>query len=524
MSDSPFRARLLGALGVLGLFALFVATGLRGLDFGKHWDEDIQRRAVMRSAERGTVLPGFYKYPSVSYAISCAAVLPAVLEHTALSDQDVPGTLELDAPAVVRHVESRAYLLRARTLFLLASALSVLWIALAARAAGASVWSALFAAGLMATSWELAYHARWIAPDTVMVQFTALCLAALLAAGGSARTSLLCLLAAGAAGLAAGTKYPGGILLFAVVPAGVFFANREGRSLLAAGLGTFACFALAYLASTPGTVLEPLVFWNDVAYEAMHYSRGHWGFTVEPGLEHAARAARYASLDLLSDHAVFGATCTALAVVGAARVWRESRPLFAVLVALPVVYFVYLATKRVMFVRNLLFLAPFAALLAARGAGWLTALLPRPAGVAFAALLGLGVAANAWTLVAAGEEIRDRGPAALGVALAEHLRENPGARYHLTAGARRCLVEAGEAVPAHAEHAEDAAERIACVPDDLRRHLMWPANRPTGLIAALGPRSVNYAWYTTWDEPWVAVVTPELAERVRTVRWHPRDE
>lgn len=524
MNETPLRARCLGALGVLALFALFLTTGLRGLDLGKHWDEDIQRRAVMRSVESGTVLPAFYKYPSVSYALSCLAVVPAVVEHTELSEGRVPGALELDAPAVVTHVESRAYLLRARTLFLLASALSVIWIALAARAAGASVWSALFAAGLMATSWELAYHARWIAPDTVMVQFTSLCLAALLAAGGSTRTSLLCLVAAGAAGLAAGTKYPGGILLFAVVPAGLYFANREGRNLIAAGLGTFACFALAYLASTPGTILEPLRFWNDVAYEAMHYSRGHWGFTVEPGLDHATRAARYATIELLSDHAVFGATCTALAAVGAARVWRESRPLFAVLVALPLVYFVYLATKRVMFVRNLLFLAPFAALLAARGAGWLTGLLPRTAGVAFAALLGLGVAANGWTLIAASEEIRDRGAASLGADLADHLRANEGARYHLTPGARRCLIEAGEAIPAHAEHPADAAERIACLPDDVRDHLVWPANRPPGLIATIGPRSVNYAWYTTWEEPWIAVVTPELADRARTVRWHPPGE
>ena len=68
---------------------------------------------------------------------------------------------------------------------------------------------------------------------------------------------------------------------------------------------------------------------------------------------------------------------------------------------------------------------------------------------------------------------------------------------------------------------EEAADRIACLPDDIRGHLMWPSNVPDRLVATLGPRSVNYGWYTTWNEPWIAVVTPDFADWTRIVRWHP---
>jgi hypothetical protein len=521
LNSDTVRSRLLGLAPVVGVLLLFVVTGLRGIDFGNHWDEDIQRRAVMQAVKRDTLLPSFYKYPSVSFALSVAAATPEIIEQTSVHRGGLTTVLETDTEAVVKHVQSRSYKLRARRLFLLASALSVLWIALAARASGATWLGSLFAAALLGCSWELAYHARWIAPDTVMVQFTALCLAALLAARSSPRTAGLCCLAAIAAGLAAGTKYPGGILLFAVLPASLHCAAREGRSLLRAGFGSLLLFAAAYLISTPGTLLEPRLFLNDLAYESAHYAKGHWGFTVDAGVDHLSRAACYLGFDLFSDYTALSVGVILLALIGAVQAWRESKPLFALLVLLPLVYLVFVGTKRVMFVRNLLFLAPFLALLATRGAGWIARALPRPAAVAFGVGLALACAANARTLLQAATEIQARGPAALGRELADHLARHEDQRYHLTKGALRCLTEAGLEVPAHAQHPEEGADRIACLPDDIRGHLMWPSNVPDRLVAALGPRSVNYGWYTTWNEPWIAVVTPDFADWTRAVRWHP---
>lgn len=520
MISGTVRSRLLGLAPVLGVVLLFVVTGLRGLDFGRHWDEDIQRRAVMRAVTRDTLLPGFYKYPSVSFALSVAAATPKLVAETHANDDGLSSVLLTDNDAVVKYVQSDAYKLRARALFLLASALAILWIAIAARSSGASWLGALFAAALLGGSWELAYHARWIAPDTVMVQFTALCLAALLAARNSPRAAGLCCVAALAAGLAAGTKYPGGLLLFAVLPASLYCAAREGRSLIRAGLGSLFLFGLAYLVSTPGTLLEPRLFLNDVSYEAAHYAKGHWGFTVDAGADHLSRALRYLGTELFSDHTALALGASALALVGALQAWRESKPLFALLVVLPLVYLLFVATKRVMFVRNLLFLAPFLALLATRGAGWIARGLPRPAALALGVLIALGCAANAVTLVRSAEEIRNRGAATLGRELASHLERHPDRRYHLTKGALRCLFEAGIEAPAHALHAESDADAIACLPDDLRGHLMWPSNAPERLLAAIGPRSVNYGWYTTWEEPWIAVVDPDFADWVRVVRWH----
>lgn len=520
MNRDLVRSRLLGLAPIFGVILLFVVTGLRGLDFGRHWDEDIQRRAVMRAVKDDTLLPGFYKYPSVSFALSVAAATPEIVAQTEVSSNGLAPVVTTDADAVVRHVQSDAYKLRARRWFLLASALAILWIALASRACGSSWLGALFAAGLIGGSWEIAYHARWIAPDTVMVQFTALCLAALLAARRHPRATTLCAIAAVAAGCAAGTKYPGGILLFATTPAAIYCAAREGRSLLRAGLGSLAWFAIAYLATTPGTLLEPRLFFNDIAYESAHYAKGHWGFTVDAGFDHLSRAVRYLSLDLFSGYASIAFVVMWMAVVGGVRAWRESHALFALLVLLPLAYLLYVSSQRVMFVRNLLFLAPFLALLATRGAGWIATALPRPAALAFSGFLGLVCLTNALALGSAAESVRERGPERLGRDLAEYITDRPDRKFHLTPGAERCLAEAGIPIPTNALHPETDSDAIACLPDDLRGHLLWPANDPDGLITAIGPRTVNYRWYTTWDEPWIAVVTPDFARFVREVRWH----
>ena len=521
MSERLANSRRLTFIAIAGVFVLFVVTGLRGIDFGHHWDEKIQRRAVKAAVKDETLLPRFYNYPSVAFWISVAAAAPEISDAVHVDPSS--DLFEIDKPSLFEFLDGDEYELRARRLFLLASALAILWVALAALADGRAPGTALFAAALLGCSWEFAYHARWPAPDTVMAQFTALCLAALLAARSRPRPGTWCLLAAVAAGLAAGTKYPGGLLLFAVVPACVHHASREGRSAVRAGVAAVLLFGATYLATTPGTILQPRLFWNHVTYEATHYSKGHWGFTVDAGLDHLTHALRYLSFELFSAHPAIATLFSLLAILGAALLWRESRPVFALLVVLPLVYLSYMASHRVLFVRNLLFLAPFGALLAARGAGYVAGRLPRAAAAGWCSLLALALVANAGTLIASAEEIRGRGADALGHDLASYLGAHPDQRFHLSKHARRSLLEAGLEVPAHAEYPEAQADAIACTPDELRGHLLWPANAPPGLLATIGPRSVNYRWYTTWNEPWIAVVTPEFADWARTVIWHPQE-
>jgi 4-amino-4-deoxy-L-arabinose transferase-like glycosyltransferase len=102
-----------------------------------------------------------------------------------------------------------AYLLRVRTVFLLITSLSVLWVYLIVLHWRGSWVEALLASAFLALSWEVAYHLRWIAADGILMQFGALTFLFTLRASLKRHGRLWLQLAAAAAGLACGTKYPG---------------------------------------------------------------------------------------------------------------------------------------------------------------------------------------------------------------------------------------------------------------------------------------------------------------------------
>src|SRR5882724_11916663 len=61
----PWVVKLLETLPLLALLALFNVSGLRGVDYGFHWDEvDWQIEPVHRMVKSGILLPGSYIYPS----------------------------------------------------------------------------------------------------------------------------------------------------------------------------------------------------------------------------------------------------------------------------------------------------------------------------------------------------------------------------------------------------------------------------------------------------------------------------
>src|SRR5690606_8384508 len=142
--------------------------------------------------------------------------------------------------------------LRVRTIFLCVSALAVLWVYGTALVLSRTVLEALLAAGIVATSWQWTYHARWFAPDAVMGQFGALALLGAAVAVTSGRRGGAFLAAVGA-GLAAATKYTGGVFLLPALAAAWW--RREatppaGRRRDAAVV--LLLFGATFLAITPG--------------------------------------------------------------------------------------------------------------------------------------------------------------------------------------------------------------------------------------------------------------------------------
>ena len=81
-------------LCVLPVFAIALLTGLRGLDYGTHFDEHVLFKGAKQMFNSGLFLPRWYGYPTFSFYV---ALLPS-LKYVA-SYQD-----ELDANNVLQYV------------------------------------------------------------------------------------------------------------------------------------------------------------------------------------------------------------------------------------------------------------------------------------------------------------------------------------------------------------------------------------------------------------------------------------
>jgi len=504
----------------------FLWTGARGIDYGEHWDEAFQVRLVQRSIAEETLLPGWYNYPSVSYWLALSALSPEVLatDYSEIGTRGPLGVgeqvkglapIQEELTAVTR---DPGFLLRMRTVFLWTSALVILGVFCAARRRSGP-WESLFAAGLVATSWELAYHARWVAPDAILAALVALFLAALLRAH-EGKTSLVWL--GVLAGLAMGTKYTAGLLLLPLLLLWWRTApERQPRRLL----GALAACVGSFLVVTPGALLQPVRFWRDVAFEHFHYSEaGHYGFGVDAGLEHLTLMLRWIGTDLGSPYAPWALLVTFLALIGAVSSWRRDRLEAALVLLVPVAWVLFFATQKVLFVRNLLPLAPFLALLAARGVSFLSQSLPDRARALPAALSVCILVVNGAWLHEASESILARKTSSqdLPAELLGWLESELGDRTVFLSEplARELHTKLGGSLPEGCVVSTDTSTDLAAFrpaevalnafPGDPAGTLQ--SNLPGCLVASFGPQEVNWEWYTTWREPRIVVIKRSFLE------------
>jgi hypothetical protein len=517
----------------------FLWTGARGIDFGEHWDEGYQVQLLEDAISNETLLPGWYNYPSTSFALSILALAPELLtsDLSGLETQNpraigapVQGLLPVQA-RLLETIRAPSFLLRMRTVFLWVSALSILGVFLASRAASArsrsdtrgsvGAWEALFAAGILATSFELGYHARWVAPDALLAAWTALFLAAL------ARTSRGqgCLICLGLlAGLATGTKYTGGLLLLPLLMCWWRTAPERSPRRLCAAL---AAFVGAFLITTPGALLQPARFFRDIAFERYHYSLHHYGFTVESGLEHLGLNLRWLTTDLGSPYTALALCLSFLALTGAVAAWRRDRFEAALLLIVPITWLLFFSSQNVLFVRNLLPIAPFFALLAARGLAYIAAALPEKTRPLAAALGAAILVANGAFAYSASESIRNQASNDPTAELLIWLESERGERtvYLSEQLARELHAKLGGHLPEGCTADNDApADLAAFRPQEIAKdaHLRpadpagnLKSNLPGCLLASFGPRGVNWEWYTTWRVPRIVVVERSLVETLR---------
>jgi 4-amino-4-deoxy-L-arabinose transferase-like glycosyltransferase len=477
---------------VLVPLVIFVVTGLRGLDFGFHWDEDYHVGTLREALEEGTVLPGSFRYPSVSHWLCVAGLAPELL-------RGAPPELTLQEHLSLA-LESQDYLLRVRAIFLCVSALSLLPVF-------ALVWGwrrrpleALLAACLIGGSWEVAYHARWLAPDGVLMTFAALTLfgaTRACLAPGRHRSLVLAALAAGAA---CGTKWPAGLLLLPVLLAAWFgLEGAERRRLLIALLGLVGWFSLAYLVTTPGTILDASTVIDALAMQQGKYASGHLGHTVGRGPEHLLKLLEYFSLSFFSRFPLVSLLFFGASLVGCVSLVRESRRLAWVTLSFPLSYLLFFSAYPVMIPRNYLILAPFLALLAARGTAVLVLALPRPAmrGAAVAGVLTLLLLDAAW-LVHAGESIRVGDRSVFVRQLAAHVDAHPDTHYAASPTILRHLRQLDGRRRPHVARPLEEADEVIFYASEAYGHIAGLRTRHDLARATFGPLDVNFNYYPSW--------------------------
>jgi hypothetical protein len=498
------------------LLAVFLGTGILGLDFGRHWDEPFEQELIGRPFQTGAFLPGSYNYGSVVFDIGSLLLAPETIPFLRKSakeakpyyDEPYEKMVPPEKSAkMVEFVYSKAFLMRLRTVFLFLTALTGAWMYLAVRACRRSRWEGVCAAAVILTSWEIAYHARWVAADTIQMQLVALWLMLFAFALHSRSAALKWARAAAAtAGLACGTKYQGGILLFPLLIFTVIVVRRDNPARqvwfvakeLACQVGIFIAL---FLISTPGAILQPLAFVQSLREVSHVYVTGHGGYTVTPFRQHGYLLFVYLGAVMGSHWPVLAVLISVTAAIGAVMMAR-CQPIVAALIGfVPIAYFGYVICYHVMIVRNYLLIAPFLALFFARGAYCLWNAIGQHSWLRLSviALFVAIFATNGAFLVHAAQTIHNRNATPFAADLMAHLQTHRGASHFLSPKVS-ALFRPGESSPANVTRDPSAAERCVLFadevgPDDWKN---WSCNRLGQYQLISGAIEVNLDYYSSW--------------------------
>ena len=493
----------------LSVWVFTLYTGAIGMDFS-HWDENKLFRSIRDSIPVGKVIPGWYNYPSMIYDLTVLSASPEILT-TYLSDRSTfREVMEKRFWGKEAHEVFRP---RARMLFLGITSLSLLWTYLLVFIWTKQWLQALLSSAVLASSWEFAYHARWIAPDAILMQFGILVLLfVFLALGSSGRRKFMWLIAAAAAaGMACGTKYFGGIFLVPVFMGG-YKILRDSEAKWRGYIGLFfvlvVVFTSTFLLITPGALFDTARMIQDVRYEIGHYRTGDMGYTVRAGWEHLSLLLVYLFSVFFSQYFWISLLFSGLFLIGLYSLLTENWKAFEtwIFLSVPLLFVPFLSQQRVMMVRNDLLLFPFLAILSAKGmiVVWNSKLIQPSNFARTVVVVGLVTALliNYSWLYYAAESIPASAKTDRPQELRKYLLANRETSFYLSIGARS-LVDSNE-FP-NVVNDPFLAEKLVFV----FREVNFPvANRPNVYDPVFGPYEVNFDYYPSWNEDGRIVVMP----------------
>ncbi|MCB0035065.1 MAG: glycosyltransferase family 39 protein [Anaerolineales bacterium] len=462
-------------------FCLLLGLCWWSLDSGFHWDEGIQIELVQQTLQSGSLLPSWYNYPSMSYWLSLTSLLPHL--PTAMTPPPLTDYL-LDVSTRPR------FFMQVKFVFLLVSCLTVFWVYTAVRLTGRTPLEAAVAPAMLIGSWEMGYHMRWIAPDGILMQWGALWLLCMVAASQQKRLRWA-YGAAAVAGLACGTKYPGGLLLIPTLGWIVWYLWEKRPSLWTSGCVLFTAAliaAAAYLLSTPGTLLQWPTFLSNVQYELNHYQQGHYGHTITAGWPHLKQMIIYLTAVQLAPYRPLALFLSSLAMIGLGWLWRYQQATAVATVSFPVLYIAYFAMQNVMIVRNLLVLLPFGVWLTALGVLAVYDWLPQKRYQSLWVLLLAGVIGINWYWLGYSSfTIKERLTNRFTAEAVAYLSQQADMVWLSPA-----VADALHRPQGNGPTAVIYAHELFPQPTD------WPANNPDLYDRQFGPFEVNFAYYPSW--------------------------
>lgn len=496
---------------ILAIFAVFAVAfyfALAGVDYGQQWDANVIKGFVKLYVRDETILPGEYHYPPVSSYIASTALvpyaLPLVREYGA---NWFPTQRHLLENVLDRN--NTSFTLNVRRAFIVFTMAAILWTGFAA---AQKDWLAgLVAATVLAFSWELSYQSRIIHPDGPTTQFVALSL--LLAMLGFYKRKpfspkVWFLLAAAVAAIATATKYTAGIsLLIVLILAFPIFQETmpKVRDRLLWMSGLVLAYAAVFLLFVPGAILENSIFVYQIIRDQQIYAAGYGRQTVSTGWDHLSRILSYLAQAAFSHYRLLATFVPALAIGGGYYLHQKNdrKELFLLisLAGVPILYILFLATNRVLFVRNLIQLFPVMAVLAGFGFSWLWQRLEAPIWrAALAAGLGILVVANiVWLSYTVGT-IQDRRSDRFA---SEALAAIAGAEtqsVYVTPAAAALL--GNRELPSNASSEFDPSVDLvlfAYRADTIDEHEgSWPVNFVGVSPHTFGSHDINLDWYANW--------------------------
>jgi hypothetical protein len=502
------KRSILYIFAIITVFAVALYFALAGVDYGQQWDANLIKGFVKLYVRDETILPGEYHYPPVNSYIASTALIPYALPLVREYGTNwIPTQRHLLENVLDRN--NTSFTLNVRRAFVFVTMAAILW---AGFAAAQKDWLAgVVAAAVLAFSWELSYQSRIIHPDGPTTQFVALSL--FLAMLGfykrrPFRPSVWFLLAAAAAAMATATKYTAGIsLLVVLILAYSIFQETmpKVRDRLLWLAGVVAIYGVVFLLLVPGAILENSIFVYQLIRDQQIYASGHGGHTVSPGWDHLSRILSYLTQTAFSYYRFLAALVPALAMAGGYSLRQEKDRknvfLLIALAGVPILYILFLATNRVLFVRNLIQLLPAISVLAGFGFSWLWQRLSKPVWrAALATGLGVLLVANIGWLNYTVSTIQDRRTDRFAEEALAAIAEADMESVYVTPAALALIGD--HSLPANASTDFDPSVDLvlfAYRADTIdEREGSWPVNFVGASPQIFGSHDINVDWYANW--------------------------